>query len=111
MSDKHAAQLATAGDEALRCDRLCELNVIEQVRNVCQTSIVGDAWARGQELTVHGWIYAISDGLLRDLGLTVAGPAEVAPAYEAAVQAVFNHGVPAAASDTCGDAGLKGDRP
>ena len=70
----------------------------------------GDAWARGQELTVHGWIYAISDGLLRDLGLTVAGPGEVAPASQAAVQAAFNHDVAAAASDTCGDAGLKGDR-
>jgi len=111
VREKHAAQLATAGDESLRCDRLCELNVIEQVANVCQTTIVQDAWERGQELTVHGWIYAISDGLLRDLSLTVAGPAEVAPAYQAGVQAVFNHAVPAAASGFCGDAGLKGVRP
>ena len=85
VSDKHAAQLATAGDEALRCDRLCELNVIEQVRNVCQTSIVGDAWARGQELTVHGWIYAISDGLLRDLNVCITQPQEAAAACTAAV--------------------------
>ena len=85
VSDKHAAQLATAGDEALRCDRLCELNVIEQVRNVCQTSIVGDAWARAQELTVHGWIYAISDGLLRDLNVCITQPQEAAAACTAAV--------------------------
>jgi len=109
VREKHAAQLATAGDESLRCDRLCELNVIEQVANVCQTTIVQDAWERGQELTVHGWIYAISDGLLRDLSLTIAGPAEFAPAYQAAVLAVFNHGVQAAAFDNRSDAG--GVRP
>ena len=54
-------------------DRLCELNVLEQVANVCRTSIVEDAWARGQALTVHGWIYGIHDGLLRDLKVTTNG--------------------------------------
>jgi len=55
-----------------REDRLCELNVIEQVRNVCETTIVQDAWARRQRLTVHGWIYRLDDGLLHDLGVTIA---------------------------------------
>jgi carbonic anhydrase len=56
-----------------RADRLCELNVIEQVSNVCRTSIVQDAWARGQGLAVHGWIYGLHDGLLRDLETTRSG--------------------------------------
>ena len=69
-------------------DRLCELNVIEQVANVCQTTIVQDAWARGQELHVHGWIYGLKDGLLRDLNTTVAGPGEAAGSYQAALAAL-----------------------
>lgn len=52
-------------------DRLCELNVIEQVTNLCQTTILQDAWERGQEVTIHGWVYGLHDGLLRDLGMTV----------------------------------------
>jgi carbonic anhydrase len=67
---------------------LCELNVIEQVANVCQTTIVQDAWARGQELHVHGWIYGIHDGLLRDLNTTVAAPQEAAAPYRAALEAL-----------------------
>ena len=66
-------------------NRLCELNVIEQVVNVCQTTIVQDAWARGQELHVHGWVYGLQDGLLRDLSTTVAGPREALAAYESAL--------------------------
>jgi carbonic anhydrase len=62
---------AAQGGEA-RHNRLCELNVIEQVQNVCQTTIARDAWDRGQELHVHGWIYGIADGLARDLGTTVS---------------------------------------
>jgi carbonic anhydrase len=58
-------------------DRLCELNVIEQVVNVCETSILRDAWERGQDVSVHGWIYGIADGMLRDLGMTVSELAEV----------------------------------
>jgi carbonic anhydrase len=60
--------------EAERVDRLCELNVVEQVSNVCRTTIIEDAWARGQPLTVHGLIYGIQDGLLRDLQVSAAGP-------------------------------------
>ncbi|KAJ3087175.1 hypothetical protein HK102_011671 [Quaeritorhiza haematococci] len=64
-----------------RCDLLCELNVARQVFNVCSTTIVQNAWARGQELNVHGWIYGLTDGLLRDLGLCIRGPAEVEEIY------------------------------
>jgi len=85
VRQKHAAQLAGLGDEAQQFDRLCELNVIEQVVSVCNATSVQGAWACGQPLVVHGWIYAVSDGLLRDLGLCVAGPGELAPAYQAAV--------------------------
>ena len=68
--------------------RLCELNVIEQVANVCQTTIVQDAWARGQELHVHGWIYGIEDGLLRDLNTTIAAAEEAPTVYNAALEAL-----------------------
>jgi carbonic anhydrase len=82
---KHAGQLAELPTEQDRHDRLCELNVIEQVVNVCETSIVQDAWTRQQPLAVHGWIYAIRDGLLRDLGMCATGPDDLAACYAAAV--------------------------
>jgi carbonic anhydrase len=68
---KHHTELDALGTEALQHNRLCELNVVEQVANVSQTTVVRDAWARGQELAVHGWIYDLHDGLLRDLGISV----------------------------------------
>ena len=64
-----------------RGDRLCELNVVEQVMNVAQTTIVRDAWARGQELTIHGWIYGLVDGLLRDSGLVASSAQELEARY------------------------------
>ena len=76
VAEKHrrpAGSTRCAG-EALRTNRLCELNVIEQVSNVCQTTIVRDAWHRGQPLTVHSWIYGLKDGLLRDLGMSILLP-------------------------------------
>jgi carbonic anhydrase len=73
VGDKHAAELEQLPPEG-RHDRLCELNVVEQVANVCQTTIVEDTWARGQELAVHGLVYGLRDGLLRDLGVSVTGP-------------------------------------
>src|SRR5581483_1250384 len=81
---KHQAQLEALPTEAQRHQRLCELNVIEQVVNVSQTTIVRDAWARGQTLAVHGWIYALQDGLLRDLGMCVTAESELAACAEAA---------------------------
>ena len=73
----HRERLARVADPAERLEVLCELNVAEQVRHVCETTIVQDAWQRGQELAVHGWIYALADGRLRDLELCVAGPDEL----------------------------------
>jgi carbonic anhydrase len=74
VAEKHAEELDALSDET-RGDRLCELNVVEQVANVCHTTIVRDAWARGQNLTVHGLVYALDDGLLRDLGVSVSAAA------------------------------------
>jgi carbonic anhydrase len=85
---KHDAFLETSADEAEACHRLCELNVIEQVVNVCRTRIVSDAWARSQELAVHGWVYGIEDGLAKDLRVTVQNPGELNAVYESAVAAV-----------------------
>src|SRR6516162_3181453 len=85
VRQKHEQRLLSARDKVNVADRLCELNVIEQVVNVCQTTIVLDAWERRQELSVHGWIYGIRDGLLRDLNTTVSGPREILPSYEAAI--------------------------
>jgi carbonic anhydrase len=78
VASMHRASLDRLDDEA-RLNRLCELNVIEQARNVCGTTIVQDAWARGQELSVHAWIYGLSDGLLRDLAFTGHAPNATPP--------------------------------
>jgi carbonic anhydrase len=67
---------------------VCELNVIEQVANVCQTTIVGDAWDRGQPLAVHAWVYGLSDGLVRDLRATVTGANETTAVCQAAIAAL-----------------------
>jgi carbonic anhydrase len=86
IRDRHAAEIDKRdGDEAV--DRLCELNVIEQARHVCQTTVVRDAWSRGQQLWVHSWIYSLRDGLIRDLEFTVASAAEVPLFHARAVAA------------------------
>ena len=82
---KHEALLAAMDNEELRHDRLCELNVLEQVTNVCQTTIVRDAWARGQPLAVHGWVYTLRDGRVHDLQADVAAADDICPVYEAAL--------------------------
>jgi carbonic anhydrase len=81
---KHQAQLDALPTEARRHKRLCELNVIEQVVNLSQTTVVRDVWARGQELTIHGWVYDLRDGLIRDLGMSIAAPDEIAARADAA---------------------------
>jgi carbonic anhydrase len=81
---KHRTRLDTLATEGERHHRLCELNVMEQVVNVSQTTIVRAAWTRGQTLAVHGWVYDLQDGLLRDLGMCVTAEAELAACYEAA---------------------------
>jgi carbonic anhydrase len=82
---KHAVVLAACRDDIHRLQRLCELNVIEQVANVCQTTIVQSAWERGQSLAVHGWIYGLADGRLRDLGLTITHGEQLLPQYKQAL--------------------------
>jgi carbonic anhydrase len=78
---KHEDTLRRIADEKGRWDRLCELNVMEQVRNVCHATIVQAAWERGQPLAVHGWIYSIRDGLLRDLNVSTTRRAEIPDVY------------------------------
>ena len=73
VAHDHAAELDACPEAQARLDRLCELNVIRQVRNVASDVFVQDAWARGQELSVHGWVYSLGTGLVNDLGVTVAG--------------------------------------
>ncbi len=80
--------MLTTMPAAQQQDRLCELNVIEQVNNVCQTTIVQDAWARGQPLIVHGFVYSLEDGLLRRLGASVTGAAEVSDVLRKAARAL-----------------------
>lgn len=82
---KHAQALERISDPVAMSNRLCELNVIEQVVNVCQTTVVQDAWLRGQELAIHGWIYALQDGLLRDLKICISRPEELADMYTIAI--------------------------
>ncbi len=85
VGDKHGRYLGSILNRGERHDALCELNVIEQVVNVCQTTSVQDAWERGQPVTVHGWVYGLKDGLLRDLGMSIANNDTLATQYEAAV--------------------------
>ncbi|MCA1715125.1 MAG: carbonate dehydratase [Gammaproteobacteria bacterium] len=85
VAQKHAAMLDAVESESLRHARLCELNAIEQVVNVCQTTVLQDAWARGQQLSVHGWVYSLHDGRVRNMGMDVASPEELTPAYETAL--------------------------
>ncbi len=78
VARKHDSKLRTLVDENIRLNKLCELNVIEQVLNVCETTVVQDAWDRGKKLEIHGWIYDIGDGLLKDLTVGVNGQTELA---------------------------------
>ena len=83
---KHEQRLeCVIGDPTARCDRLCELNVIEQAANVCRTTIVRDAWLRQQPLTVHGWIYGLKDGRVRDLKCSASNPEEAGASYKSSL--------------------------
>jgi len=88
----HAALLSPIEDEAQRLNKLCELNVTEQVLSVARTTIVQSAWERGQELSVHGWIYRLDDGLLHDLSLSIANPEELSAAYAAVTKVTARGG-------------------
>ncbi|MEI6377987.1 MAG: carbonate dehydratase [bacterium] len=85
---KHEVLLSGWENETDKLNHLCELNVIEQVANVCKTTVVRDAWERGQELTVHGWIYGMRDGLLRDLHTSATSIDEARRSYQQAVAAL-----------------------
>jgi carbonic anhydrase len=87
VREKHEVALSRLADEAKRLERLCELHVIEQAVNVSQTTILQNAWASGQELIVHGWIYDLHDGLIRDLNITVSSRESLWPAYHQALAA------------------------
>lgn len=91
VRQKHGKLLARTASDAEACDRLCELNVIEQVSNVCHTTIVRDAWDSGQELAVHGWVYGLKDGLAHDLNVTVTCFADTLPVYGAALAALASN--------------------
>lgn len=95
VRNRHGAWLESL-PAARRVNALCELNVVEQAMNVCQTTIVQDAWQRGQTLTVHGWVYGLGNGLLEDLGMTVARADDVGASYDAAIAAVHRRHDPPA---------------
>ena len=85
VRQKHELLLNTFQTDSVRLDRLCELNVIEQVHNVCHTSVVQAAWEQGQSLAIHGWIYRLETGLISDMDVTVTSPDEIAAAYRLGV--------------------------
>lgn len=86
--NKHIEALK-AFEGSARLDKVCEINVIEQALSVCRTTVVQDAWARGQELSVHGWIYGVHDGLLRDLEISVSTDGELVDKYAGAIEKLF----------------------
>lgn len=92
VKHKHADILNAIEDPAMRHARLCELNVIEQVVNVCRTTIVNDAWDRGQKLMVHGWVYSLKDGRVRQMGIDVGSREELDAAYQQALSFVPRQG-------------------
>lgn len=82
---KHLQRMTETDNEEHQAERLCELNVIEQAVNVCQTTVIQEAWTRGQRVSVHGWIYSLADGLLRDLQTCISAQDELVPTYERAL--------------------------
>lgn len=86
VRDRHRALLWTASSHTEAIDCLCELNVLEQALNVCRTTVIKDAWNRGQQATVHAWVYSVADGLLRDLGFSVGAPSDTERVFKAAVE-------------------------
>ncbi|TAH45674.1 MAG: carbonate dehydratase [Betaproteobacteria bacterium] len=86
VRDRHEAKLSALDEPATRVNRLCELNAMQQVVNVCQTSILREAWARGQNVTVHGWCYSLENGLVNDLKVSSASREEAMDRYRDAVE-------------------------
>ncbi len=96
VAEKYAAMLAAIPTMPMRNARLCELNAIEQAINLCHTTMVMDAWDRGQKLSVHAWCYSLDQGHINDLGMHISSSAEVHSAYERALQQLLASPVPAA---------------
>jgi len=94
VAQKHGALLARSPNDEHRHAVLCDLNAIEQAVNVCQTTVVRDAWARGQTLAVHGWVYALRDGLLRALTPGIDGVDAIEPAYRTSLARLDRNGAP-----------------
>ena len=88
VRDRHRGLLERL-PEAQRADALCDLNVIEQVVNVCVSTVMVDAWAKGQQVSVHGWAFGVHDGLLQDLHMTVSSTDSIEPLYRAAIEGVI----------------------
>lgn len=88
VAHRHSQRLEAAPDEQERHTRLCELNALEQAVNLCHTTVVHEAWQRGQELTIHAWMYGLTDGYIHDLGMDVDGSEALPPAYEKALAAL-----------------------
>jgi carbonic anhydrase len=86
VRDRHAERLAQIDDADARLDRLCELNAIHQVLNVCQTSVLREAWQRGQGVTVHAWCYSLDNGLVNNLGVSAGSRDEALELYRGAVE-------------------------
>ena len=87
---KHYKELQTIADEHELVDKVCEINVIEQALSVCQTTVIQDAWDRGQDVTVHSCIYGLKDGLLKNLGMSVGRTDQIYPLYKQAIQDLFD---------------------
>jgi len=87
VRDRHRGVLENT-EPGKRLDALVELNVVEQVVNVCVSTVMTDAWAKGQKVSVHGWAYGVHDGLLHDLHIDVDGADSIEPAYRAAVEGI-----------------------
>ncbi|HRP03762.1 MAG TPA: carbonate dehydratase [Opitutaceae bacterium] len=88
ICERHKSCVHAQSGEKGRINTLCELNVVEQVSNVCQTTIVRDAWDRGQPLTIHSWIYALTDGIIRNLGMSVSSYDKLEAQYKGALAAI-----------------------
>jgi carbonic anhydrase len=88
VQQKHAALLARCAERTSRIDRLCDLNALEQALNVCQTTVLREAWGRGQAVAVHAWVYGLCDGMVQDTGFTVDGPGALRAVYDDALEGI-----------------------
>ncbi len=91
VANKHSAFIQSQEFDSMRHARLCEVNVIEQVVNVCQTTVVEDAWARGQSLAVHGWVYSLLDGRISDLNMSIRNKEQLTQEYPKALAKLGEH--------------------